>query len=322
MIPKKEQRTYPPVVVRSRLGLELASELVAMPDWPHKQVRITMRDQGAEAWGFDLFASDAPYVIDDVAQGKVQLAICNPGAVLTLAFKGTGPYKEPIPVRAVTVIGSYDQLVLAVTEASGITSLTKIRERKYPLRLSVRGQRDHSIHLVLDELLKAAGFSYDDIVSWGGEVRYDDGLPHPTRTAAVERGEVDAIFDEAANNWTNAAVDAGMRVLPIEEPILQQMESIGFRRGIVDKETYEKLPADVVTLDYSGFIVYTRADVPDAEIRAICKALEARRELIPRDQGTGPLPLDRMCRDVEEGPLDIPLHPAAEAFWREQGYLS
>jgi TRAP-type uncharacterized transport system substrate-binding protein len=28
-----------------------------------------------------------------------------------------------------------------------------------------------------------------------------------------------------------------------------------------------------------------------------------------------------MCRDTLEGPLDIPLHPAAESFWREQGYL-
>jgi TRAP-type uncharacterized transport system substrate-binding protein len=28
-----------------------------------------------------------------------------------------------------------------------------------------------------------------------------------------------------------------------------------------------------------------------------------------------------MCRDTIEGPLTIPLHPAAERFWRERGYL-
>ena len=318
---RPERRSFPPVVVRSRLGLELASELVAMRDWPHKQVRITMRDQGAEAWGFDLFASDAPYVIDQVASGDVQLGIVNPGSILTLALNGKGPYKQPIPVRAITVIGSYDQLVLAVTPQSGITSLDDIREQKYPLRLSVRGQRDHSIHLVLDELLKAAGFSYDDIVSWGGEVRYDPGLPQPTRTDAVERGEVDAIFDEGANQWTHRGLELGMRILPIEEPLLQKMEALGFRRGTLEKEWYPGLDADVPTLDYSGFIVYTREDVPDAEVRAICQALEARKDRIPRDQGDGPLPLDRMCHDTPEGPLDVPLHPAAEAFWHEQGYI-
>ncbi len=29
-----------------------------------------------------------------------------------------------------------------------------------------------------------------------------------------------------------------------------------------------------------------------------------------------------MCKDTVEGPMGIPLHPAAERFWREQGYLS
>jgi len=28
-----------------------------------------------------------------------------------------------------------------------------------------------------------------------------------------------------------------------------------------------------------------------------------------------------MCRDTADGPLVIPLHPAAEKFWRERGYL-
>jgi len=55
-------------------------------------------------------------------------------------------------------------------------------------------------------------------------------------------------------------------------------------------------------------------------VRRVCAGLEARRHMIPWE-GAGPLPLDRMCRDTPEGPLDVPLHPAAEAFWKEQGYL-
>jgi TRAP-type uncharacterized transport system substrate-binding protein len=29
-----------------------------------------------------------------------------------------------------------------------------------------------------------------------------------------------------------------------------------------------------------------------------------------------------MCRDTPAGPLNIPLHPAAERFWRKLGYLA
>ena len=56
-------------------------------------------------------------------------------------------------------------------------------------------------------------------------------------------------------------------------------------------------------------------------MRAFCEALDARRDTIPSDEGTPPLPVHLMCKDTREGPLDIPLHPAAEAFWRERGYL-
>ena len=58
----------------------------------------------------------------------------------------------------------------------------------------------------------------------------------------------------------------------------------------------------------------------DDLVKRICAALEARKHLIPW-QGEGPLPLERMCRETQETPQVVPLHPAAEAFWRERGYL-
>ncbi len=55
-------------------------------------------------------------------------------------------------------------------------------------------------------------------------------------------------------------------------------------------------------------------------VTRFCAGLEARRELIPWE-GDGPLPLDMMCGDTPEAPLGTPLHPAAESFWKSQGYL-
>ena len=95
---------------------------------------------------------------------------------------------------------------------------------------------------------------------------------------------------------------------------------MGFRRGVIPKAEYPNLPEDVMSLDFSGFPVYTHADTPDQVITGFCAALEARKDRIPWEE-EGPLPLERMCLDTIEGPLGIPLHPAAERFWREQGYL-
>ena len=317
-----KRRTIGGDTIRSHLVLEVASELVDRTEWPYRQARITLREQGGEVWPVCLFGCDTPAAIDQVARGEVQVAIINPAGPLALALRGTGPFRSPIPLRAITVIPSPDQLAFAVTERTGLQSLHDIRERRFPLRVSMRGQMDHSLHLVVREVLSAAGFSLDDVVSWGGQVRYDAGLPKsPTRLGAVQRGEVDMIIDEAVRSWMDAAAEAQMRVLPLDEPLLERLEELGFRRAVISKARYPKLKEDVPTLDFSGFPVYTHVDVPDAIVNAICSALEARKEKILW-QEEGPLPLDRMCRDTPEGPLNIPLHPAAERFWRERGYLS
>src|SRR5438067_1731299 len=107
-------QTRRPVVQRSRMMLEVASELVGTDGWEDKQVEIHMRPQGEPAWGFSLFASDAPNSIDAVASGRAQIAICNPGGVLAMALRGAGPYKQAVPVRAITVFPQFDQMGLAV----------------------------------------------------------------------------------------------------------------------------------------------------------------------------------------------------------------
>jgi len=307
--------------IRSRLVLEVASELVDQTDWKERQVRVSLRQQGADKWPITLFASDGPAAIDQVARGEVQLAIINPAGFLALAARGTGPFAAPIPLRAITVIPSPDQLAFAVTERTGLKSLGEIRERRYPLRISLRGQKDHALHPVVNVVFAAAGFSLVDIHSWGGQVRYDDGLPQTdNRLGAVARGEVDMVVDEAVRGWVNAAAGAGMRVLPLEEPMLAQLATLGLRRALIARTRYPNLPQDVPTLDFSGFAVYTHVDVSDEIITSICAALEVRKERIGW-QEPGPLPLDRMCRDTPDGPLVIPLHPAAEKFWAEEGYL-
>jgi hypothetical protein len=325
MTAKRSTETTKPSVgrdtIRSRLVLEVAAEMVDHAEWPNRQARVSLRPQGADQWAVNMIASDGPAAIDQVAGGEMHLAISNPAMYLALAVRGTGPFKQPIPLRAITIIPSPDQLAFAVTIKTGLKNLREIRERRMPLRVSMRGQRDHALHPIVNEVFAAAGFSLDDMISWGGQIRYDDGLPMKgNRFGAVQRGEVDMIVDEAVRGWLNTAAGADMRALPLDETILSHLENIGLRRAVISKSRYPNLEQDVPTLDFSGFAVYTHANVPDAVVASICAALEARKDRIGW-QEPGPLPLERMCRDTADGPLVIPLHPAAEKFWRGRGYL-
>lgn len=311
-----------PVIMRSRLMLEVASELVAADDWAEKQVEIHFRPQGAPEWKLCFFASDGPNAIDAVVSGAAQFAIVNPGVVLAMALRGAGPFKEPIPVRAIMVIPQFDQLGFAVAANTGLTSLAQIRDRHFPLRVSLRGQRDHSVHLVVNQVLSVIGFSLDDIVAWGGQVRYDEEFPNgPNRIGALERGEIDALFDEAMPMFANRALALGARFLPIEEEYLQKLEGMGVRRVAITKQEFPGMPEDVWTVDFSGWPVFTLESTPDEIVSAFCAGLERRKDRIPW-YGEGPMRLDLLCTDTREGPLTIPLHPAAERFWRNQGYLA
>ncbi len=308
--------------IRSRVMLEVASELAGSLEWAPKQAMVRMRSQGEATWSFTLFGSDSPGVVEDVGSGAIDVAIVNPATAAGPALRGVSPFSQPIPIRAIATIPSHDQLGFIVRDSSGIERLEDLADHSIPLRVSLRGGRpDHSVHMVLDHVLAALGTSLSALAAGGHTIGYDAGLPHhEVRSGLLERGEVDLLCDEGVYNWVELALDAGYRFLPIPGGALDQLERMGYRRGAIERERYPRLDADVATLDFSGFMIYTLADAEDAMIIAFCRALITRRDRIPW-QGGPSLPLERMVIDAADAPIPIPFHPAAEQFWREAGIL-
>jgi TRAP-type uncharacterized transport system substrate-binding protein len=310
-----------PVIMRSKLMLEVASHLVEQDDWVDKQVEIHFRPQGGEKWNLCFFASDAPNSIDAVVSGRATFAICNPGGVLAMATRGLGPFKEKYPLRAIMVLPQFDQYGFAVSGKTGLKSLADIRDQKYPLRVSLRGQRDHSVHLVADLVLSTYGYSLKDIESWGGQVRYDEEFPNgPNRIGAAERGEVDAVWDEALNMFARQALNLGMNFLPVDEPNLKQLEEMGLPRVSIEPGEYGEMPETVWTVDFSGWPLFCLESTPDDIVTSFCAGLDAKKDRIPW-YGSGPMDLEEMVSGGRRAPMTIPLHPAAEKYWREHGYL-
>jgi TRAP-type uncharacterized transport system substrate-binding protein len=309
------------VAIRSRLILEIAAELVAGQDRSIRVAEVGLRDLASEQ-PLKLSSLSTLAALSDVAEGRLDLAIANPSAALTLACLGQGPFSRPLPLRGIAVIPSADYYVFAVSKETGLTCFEDIGARQMPLRVLLRGVPDHFLHVMLEDICDAAGFKAKDIEAWGGALRKTG--PHPLpgdeKFAAVANGEADAMFDEGAAGWVNAAVEAGMNILPLGETTLRKLEAKGYRRALLRRETFPRLPADVPTIDFSGWPIFVRADLSDERVTQICAALEARKDVIAWQQ-PGPLPLSRMVRDEPDAPMDVPLHPAAERFWRARGYL-
>ncbi len=310
--------TRPPVM-RSRFAIEIAAELVAMEDQPLKRARVQIRDQDHDTeWPINLLGASTMEGLLAVCKGEATVSLINPAAILTMAYRGTGPFTEPQPVRLITTFPSPDACMMAVKKDLGVRSFEELVAKKPALKLAVREQPDHCLHMVLDHLAACAGFSTADIKAWGGELRAEAG-PRVKKAKNVADG-ANAVFEEAAYSWVDEAIETGLEILPMPEELLRKLEAIGYRRSILRAADYGKLDRDIATIDFSGWAAYCRADLPDRLVSQICAAIEARKHLIPW-QGDGPLPLGRMCRDSPETPMDVPLHPAAEAYWKSLGYV-
>ncbi len=307
--------------MRARFIMETAAAMTALADEPYIEPELSLKAKDG-SW-ITLSASSTLDGIQRVVAGKTDFAFLNPSSALTVAYRGKGShFPTPQPVRAITVLPSRDQCLFAVHGATGLASVEDIGRAKYPLRIGLRGREEHWLHLMLEDIFNAAGFSLADILAWGGEVHKIGHIPYPgtAKFEALVRGELTGVFDEGVHGWADAVVPAGLRVLKIEDQTMTRLEAMGYRRDYLSKSLYPTLPGDIPTLDFSGWPVFVHADADGDMISRFCAELEARREAIAWE-GNGPLPLDRMCRDTPEAPLGVPLHPAAESFWQKRGYL-
>jgi TRAP-type uncharacterized transport system substrate-binding protein len=96
------------------------------------------------------------------------------------------------------------------------------------------------------------------------------------------------------------------------------MARLGWRKVLLPKARFPGLARDIETLDFSGWPIYTSASLPEQVAYDICGALAGREAEIPWEKGTGGSAL-HMGRESDTTPMDVPLHPGAQRWYREHG---
>jgi TRAP-type uncharacterized transport system substrate-binding protein len=304
-----------------------AAEGVLQTDTPiGNALKLSLTPKRNDRKGIALsFTTGGVAAIRAVAEGKFSLAWVNPSVMLTMAYRGKGPFSKRLPLRSIAVFPSYDVMGFAVRESTGITSISQIKKERSPIKVSIRrldkaSQKDDSTMFTVAEVLRVARYTLEDIRRWGGEIHLASRPSDPARRAAIESGEVDAVFDEGIKSWARTALESGFRFLPVEGSVLKHMTRLGYRPTRMTKAEFPGLPEEVQTLDFSGWPMIVRADMPDDVAYALCETIEKRKSLMPTDNYQ-PLDVAQLCANDEEAPYDVPLHRAAVRFYRERGYL-
>jgi TRAP transporter TAXI family solute receptor len=260
-----------------------------------------------------------------VAEGRFHIGITTPGWFVKLAVEGKAPFDQPLPLKMLAIFPHDDRMAFAVRRETGIRTFHDLKERKYPLKVSTLPRTTwHPALWGTEVILAEYGITLDDFVEWGGTLLGDRPrfINAPGVKPATEG--FDAVFDEAVmtRRWKNLTEQHDITFLPVDDEVLTRLERKGWKRGKIAKGRFRGVDADVPAADFSGWALYCRADIEDElaylTIAAIDEQKTAIEELFPQPHGalTGPVDMRSIGRD-----MPVPLHPGAERYYREKGYL-
>jgi TRAP-type uncharacterized transport system substrate-binding protein len=290
------------------------------PERPFNTMQVVLGSTKDGAFQPRLSFANGDYdLANTVARGDLDLATVNPSAYVTMAYRGTGPFSKPLDLRTIAVMPTLDYMLFAVSKESGLTSIPDIRDKKYPLKLSIRGSQAHGTRFIIDEVFKANGFSLKDVESWGGKFFYCESPNNAERFELMRTGGVDAVFDEGVKGWGYVAIECGMNFLDLDPASRKQLETVGW--GLCPgKAIFDFFPDDFMAASFSGWPIFTRADVPDDVAYQMAKALDSAWDRVIFDLREGEVAtLADVCTGTDAAPNDIPLHPGAVRYYRERG---
>lgn len=296
------------------LGLQVAGN-PAVPYGGNRDFCITIGNgSGEEFRPWLRMATGSPILAHQVAKGGIEMAMINPSALLTQAYRGIGLFSAPLPLRIIAVYPTVDQFVFAIHPRTGMRSLRDVKEARYPLQVSVKEDPTHSTRVLTDQILAYYGFSLADLEAWGGRLHMSGSPSDPRRMNPLRSGELEAIFDEALVIWFDEALAHGLEPIELEPGAFAHAAALGWRRVVLPASSYPHLKRDHPCIDYSGWPLYANAALPDQTAYEICAAFAARAAEIPWEQGTG---LAQIGVETAATPMDVPLHPGAARWFME-----
>lgn len=226
-------------------------------------------------------------------------------------------------LRALARLVQPQYVGIAATLDSGITSLAQVAKERRPIRLvtvSKSKQQTRTMGYVTSRIFELSGFTQADVMTWGGKVfSGEEGLP------AIVAGDVDVIAIPAYSDWgpawgtfwMQAQIRLDLRFMAVPDEVRDVMVSeLNLRKGTLPKHLFRGVEEPVETFAMADHIAITHASLSDEQAYAIVQAIDTHPECLQEQHVVFAYNPFQAWRDTA-----VPLHPGAEAFYRERGYL-
>lgn len=247
--------------------------------------------------------------IQNILNGDCEIAIAMQDAVMQ-AYTATGAYEGKDAATGLKALmrlwPNYVQLV--TTADTGIKSVADLKGKRVGV-----GAANSGVEINARMILDAYGITYDDITP--------DYLAYGEAIDNMKNGQCDAVF--VTSGLPNATVmDLGvsydMVVIPIDGEGRDKLvnDYPYYAESVIPANTYNN------TEDVEGVFVYNimlvREDISDEMVYDMLTGIFENISTIKASHNAADKNID-ITFGVDD--VQLPLHPGAEAFWKDNGYI-
>jgi uncharacterized protein len=227
-------------------------------------------------------------------------------SMLTSAYNG--PYKN---LRLIAKIEDPFYYMVAVRKESGIKDFARIKQQQLPVR--IMGADGNMM-----TILKYYGITVEDIKVWGGKtgVSAEDAL----------KGEFDIIagflaspsLNPESSSWTTLSQKFDLYFMELPDDLLKLIaqQNVDSEFVVAHNGLLRGVNRRIKTLGRSGESVFSRDDTPEQAAYDIARAI---------DENHGKLKWYIRVYTYDPKTVwqnfGVPLHPGAEKYYREAGYI-
>jgi TRAP transporter TAXI family solute receptor len=264
--------------------------------------------------------------VQAIATGQADFTATATGTEIRLALEGASPFKEPLKGKFSYVMQLFDNQYIHFlmtkewAEANGVKSWKDIAAKKPRMRLAIN--RPDNPQTTIGgpyEVMKAHGFTIDDIEKWGGSYVLGNSA---IGLAAITDGKADVFMN--ARNLGDALIKdiAGKRELlwidGDQATVQKAADTFAMKADMVPAGTYAFMEKPYPTVRQWVSLIagnHVSEEVVYKYVKAIAEN-EARVQAVG-----GSLKTSFSRARMATNPAKLPLHPGAARYYKEAGLL-
>ena len=230
-----------------------------------------------------------------------------------LAGKGKYKGKQMKNLRAVAFLAYIPMSYFLVKADNPLTSIEQIKAQKKSIRI-LTSKKGSSPSLAAEVMLAQYGITFDDIKKWGGSVSF---VSYAEASNLIKDGHADAWVGPMVSAIMELTTTTKMKQLPVKPAILKKLQKeYNYATVMLPKGKYYFVTKDTLQMA-EAVIVITQKKLGTDEIYKFTAELMKNASRIQGIHKTysGFNPATAWQN------VGGPLHPGAQKYYKEKGYL-